>query len=75
MVAHIKKFPLKTLSICVLMSCSSAWAADYFDPELLALGTGTTDVDLSAFANPVAWRKVITWLISLLTSAWRCPAR
>jgi len=52
MVAHIKKFPLKTLSICVLMSCSSAWAADYFDPELLALGTGTVDVDLSAFANP-----------------------
>ena len=34
------------------MSCNSAWATDYFDPELLALGTGTSDVDLSAFANP-----------------------
>jgi outer membrane usher protein len=44
-------FPLKMLSLCVLMSCNGAWATDYFDPELLALGTGTSDVDLSAFAS------------------------
>ncbi|MDP0959234.1 FimD/PapC N-terminal domain-containing protein, partial [Klebsiella pneumoniae] len=36
----------------VFMSCNSSRATDYFDPELLALGTGTSDVDLSAFANP-----------------------
>lgn len=51
-VARVDTFPLKTLSLCVFMSCNSAWATDYFDPELLALGTGTSDVDLSAFANP-----------------------
>lgn len=45
-------FPKKMLSLCVFMSCNSVWAADYFDPELLALGTGTSDVDLSAFTTP-----------------------
>lgn len=33
------------------MSGQNAWAEDYFDPELLSLGTGTTDVDLSAFSQ------------------------
>ncbi|WP_260514839.1 fimbria/pilus outer membrane usher protein [Serratia fonticola] len=51
MVANTRIFPHKTLAIFVLMSCQSTWASDYFDPGLLALGTGPTDVDLSAFSQ------------------------
>lgn len=51
MVASTRAFPRKTLALFVLMSCQPGWAADYFDPELLSLGTGTSDVDLSAFSQ------------------------
>lgn len=51
MVASTRAFPRKMLALFVLMSCQSGWAADYFDPELLSLGTGTSDVDLSAFSQ------------------------
>ncbi|WMT12463.1 fimbria/pilus outer membrane usher protein [Serratia fonticola] len=51
MVANTRFFPRKTLAIFVLMSCQGAWASDYFDPELLSLGSGTSDVDLSAFSH------------------------
>jgi outer membrane usher protein len=51
MAGHIRAFPRKTLALFVLMSCQNTWAADYFDPELLSLGTGASDVDLSAFSE------------------------
>lgn len=50
MAASTRAFPRKTLALFVLMSCQNAWAADYFDPELLSLGSGASDVDLSAFS-------------------------
>lgn len=51
MVASTRAFGRNSLALIVLMSCHGAWAEDYFDPELLSLGTGTTDVDLSAFSH------------------------
>lgn len=39
------------LYLCILLGSQSGWAADYFDPELLSLGTGNSDVDLSAFSS------------------------
>ncbi|HDR2681769.1 TPA: fimbrial biogenesis outer membrane usher protein [Enterobacter mori] len=47
----MRVFPRQTLPLIILMSCRSAWATDYFDPELLSLGVGRSDVDLSAFAS------------------------
>lgn len=51
MIASTRTFPRKTLALFVLISCQGAWAEDYFDPGLLSLGTGTSDVDLSTFAH------------------------
>lgn len=51
MVASTRAFPRNSLALLVLMSCHGAWAEDYFDPELLSLGTGTSEVDLSAFSH------------------------
>lgn len=50
-VASVRAFPRRTLSLFIVMGCRSVWAADYFDPELLSLGAGHSDVDLSAFAS------------------------
>ncbi|MBF7981185.1 MULTISPECIES: fimbria/pilus outer membrane usher protein [Rahnella] len=51
MVASTRAFPRNSIALLVLMSCHGAWAEDYFDPELLSLGTGTSEVDLSAFSH------------------------
>jgi outer membrane usher protein len=50
-VAATRAAPRNSLAFLVLMGCQGAWAEDYFDPELLSLGTGTTEVDLSAFSH------------------------
>ncbi|STS85084.1 Uncharacterised protein [Klebsiella pneumoniae] len=36
-VARIDTFPLKTISLCVFMSCNSAWATDYLILSCLRL--------------------------------------
>lgn len=46
-----RAFPRKSVTFLLLMSCQNSWAEDYFDPELLSLGTGATGVDLSAFSH------------------------
>ncbi|TQI80482.1 outer membrane usher protein [Serratia fonticola] len=51
MAGNTRAFPRKALALFVLMSCQNTWAADYFDPELLSLGAGAPDVDLSAFSE------------------------
>lgn len=51
MVDNTRTFPRNTLALFVLLSCQGAWAEDYFDPGLLLLGTGNSEVDLSTFAH------------------------
>ncbi|WP_261373428.1 fimbria/pilus outer membrane usher protein [Yersinia massiliensis] len=46
-----RALPRNTLALLVLMSCQNTWAEDYFEPELLSLGAGGTEVDLSAFSH------------------------
>ncbi|WP_244633611.1 fimbria/pilus outer membrane usher protein [Erwinia persicina] len=49
--ASSRAFLRKTLALFIVIGGQNAWAADYFDPDLLMLGAGTSDVDLSAFSQ------------------------
>lgn len=46
-----RAFGRNSLALLILINCQRAWAEDYFDPELLSLGTGSSEVDLSAFSH------------------------